>query len=111
MVEKVITEANANEEIGSVIGQPVRLTPGLTLISQQIQQGAAKLVSQVASLEAAGHELSQIRATLLVNFGPTRHNRYGFTVLDSPGESTHSLLFGILQQLTQTRGQGNEPAA
>lgn len=42
-------------------------------------------------------ELRSIRATLLVNFGDTKHNRYGFTIKDEG--STHTMMMDVLRGL------------
>ncbi len=56
------------------------------------------IVSHVQEGCKATDQLRTIRATLLVNFGNTKHNRYGFTIEDRG--STHDLMYQVLDKLT-----------
>ncbi len=47
------------------------------------------------------HQLDTIRATLLINFGESKHNTYGFVVADEG--TTLDMLVSVLRKLTVTK--------
>lgn len=49
------------------------------------------------------HQLNEIRATILVNFGTTGPQRHLCNVGDGTGMSTFNLFFHVLEKLTQGR--------
>lgn len=64
----------------------------------QDQEHTIAVTSKVTNCRATD-ELRSIRATLLVNFGKTEHNRYGFVLSDNG--STHNMMLVALERLTE----------
>lgn len=55
------------------------------------------------------HELDTIQATLLVNFGPGKHDQYGFSI-DPSHSALSSMLYvleKLVQMLKQSKGETN----
>lgn len=91
-MEKVINDQNAATELGVPLGQKPRPFPGLAPVSHRL----AELQSEVTRLEAAKYELDQIRATILVNFGPLAPRNFGLTLADT-SVSTLALVLATLE--------------
>ena len=96
-------EEKLTEVGGTLLGDPVRSFPGLVSVAKRLHE----IQSEVAGLEKASYELKQVRATLLLNFGNTSHNRYGFTIEDN--SSTVNLLLTVLTELWRRAYRVGEP--
>lgn len=106
MAEKIINDRSAVEDCGTVIGEKGKPFPGLVTLAKKLHEASR----EAATLEAQAYEVGQIRATLLLNFGDTKHNRYGFSIGDS-NDSTHALLMIVLEQLACGIGVGKGEVA
>ncbi len=62
-----------------------------------------KIRAHISVIEGKSWELDGIRATLLVNFGATERNTYGFQIEDKG--STHNLMVEVLTKLTDCRAK------
>lgn len=80
-------------ERGCLIGETPRDWPGLSPLSKKLHD----LQKEVQGLEESDHALGSIRATLLLNFGNTEHNRHWFVLKDEG--TTLSLLMKVLGEL------------
>lgn len=73
--------------------------PGLAPVSKKLSE----LTHEVAGLERAAWELDQICGLLLLNFGDTPQNTYGFRLV-RPRTTLEALIF-VLHELAARQGQ------
>lgn len=96
-MEEAINVKPSPVEMGALLGEKPRPYPGLAPVAKRLHD----MMADLAKLEKSAYELDQIRATLLLNFGSTDKNHYGFRVADSG--STIDILMSVLTQLWTTK--------
>lgn len=69
---------------------------------EQFRERVDKLLEINKEQQSKCHELAEIRATLLLNFGDTKYNKYGIKIEDKG--STLNLLLEVLKKLTERNG-------